>query len=397
MKRQVFSVFALFCMLISLCGCGSLGSRPASLGDSIALSGDGVVSSEILGELKQKNQVVKFCGTSGGLDYEWTVFGSEIKGTDDLSLGIEITKATNTEIAFRFLSMRDFGFSPVLSIILKDGWAAGSGAVYRVTESGESRSGGAVLTVKDACILTFTPTGQTGDFVIRAEDAENEADVSESPPPEESKQTTASNSAEQTQTPEDPETESHTTSMPQETEKTSEPEIGTTSVPQETETSSRPEETVNPPQSESVPDETQPQKKYTCILSIECISVLNHLDDLDPDKLDVLPKDGILFAAQEVEFKEGESVYDMLLRVCKEKKIPLEASFTPMYNSTYVEGIGNLYEFDCGPGSGWMYCVDGWYPNYGCSLYTLKDGQTVQWRYTCDLGGDIGGANALAG
>lgn len=380
MKRQVFSVFALFCMLISLCGCGSLGSRPASLGDSIALSGDGVVSSEILGKLKQKNQVVKFCGTSGGLDYEWTVFGSEIKGTDDLSLGIEITKATNTEIAFRFLSMRDFGFSPVLSIILKDGWATGSGAVYHVTESGESRSGEAVLTVKDACILTFTPTGQTGEFVIRAEDAGNEAGVSESPPPEESKQTTASNFAEQTQTPEDPETESHTTS-----------------VPHETETSSRPKETINPPQSESVPDETQPQKKHTCILSIECISVLNHLDDLDSDKLDVLPKDGILFAAQEVEFKEGESVYDLLLRVCKEKKIPLEASFTPMYNSTYVEGIGNLYEFDCGSGSGWMYCVDGWYPNYGCSLYTLKDGQTVQWRYTCDLGKDIGGATALAG
>ncbi len=45
-----------------------------------------------------------------------------------------------------------------------------------------------------------------------------------------------------------------------------------------------------------------------------------------------------------------------------------------MYNSYYVEGIGNLYEFDCGSESGWMCKVNGWFPNYGCSSYTLSDG-----------------------
>lgn len=49
-----------------------------------------------------------------------------------------------------------------------------------------------------------------------------------------------------------------------------------------------------------------------------------------------------------------------------------------------------LYEFDCGKDSGWMYCVNGWYPNYGCSKYTLEDGDTVEWRYTCNLGRDVG-------
>jgi hypothetical protein len=67
----------------------------------------------------------------------------------------------------------------------------------------------------------------------------------------------------------------------------------------------------------------------------------------------------------------------------------MEASWTPVYNSAYVEGINNLYEFDCGNLSGWMYCVDGWYPNYGCSRYQLKDGETVEFRYTCDLGKDV--------
>ncbi len=132
-------------------------------------------------------------------------------------------------------------------------------------------------------------------------------------------------------------------------------------------------------------------KTYSCTFSIECTTIFNHLDDLEPEKLDILPKDGILFSSRTVQFYEGESVYDVLQRICQENRIPMESSVTPMYNSAYIEGIGNLYQFDCGSCSGWMYCVDGKYPNYGSSRYQLKPGETVEWRYTCDLGYDIGG------
>ena len=71
----------------------------------------------------------------------------------------------------------------------------------------------------------------------------------------------------------------------------------------------------------------------------------------------------------------------------------MESSYVPLYGTAYVEGIGNLYEFDCGEGSGWMYRVNGNYPNFGCSRYILQDGDTVEFRYTCDLGADIGGRN----
>ena len=64
---------------------------------------------------------------------------------------------------------------------------------------------------------------------------------------------------------------------------------------------------------------------------------------------------------------------------------------TPVYNSAYIEGISNLYEFDCGERSGWMYKVNGWFPNYGCSRYELKNGDKIEWVYTCDLGRDVGG------
>ena len=70
---------------------------------------------------------------------------------------------------------------------------------------------------------------------------------------------------------------------------------------------------------------------------------------------------------------------------------PQKSDNTPIYNSAYIEGIANLYEFDCGELSGWMYKVNGWFPNYGCSRYRLTEGDVVEWVYTCDLGNDVGG------
>ena len=74
-------------------------------------------------------------------------------------------------------------------------------------------------------------------------------------------------------------------------------------------------------------------------------------------------------------------------------KLRMEFSMTPVYRSVYIEGIGNLYEFDGGPLSGWMYSVNGVFPNVGCSGCDLHDGDVIAWRYTCELGGDIGGRN----
>ena len=128
----------------------------------------------------------------------------------------------------------------------------------------------------------------------------------------------------------------------------------------------------------------------TCTFSIECSTILNNWDNLKESKAEFVPADGWILYPSEVEFYEGETVFDVLKRVCNEAGIQMESEWTPMYNSYYVSGINNLYEFDCGKDSGWMYAVNGWYPNYGCSKYTLEDGDTVEWRYTCDLGRDVG-------
>lgn len=124
--------------------------------------------------------------------------------------------------------------------------------------------------------------------------------------------------------------------------------------------------------------------------SISCGTILNNMNLLDKNKIELVPEDGIIFPLQEVTAYEGESVFDVLLREVENNKIHMEFVNTPMYNSTYIEGIHNLYEFDAGELSGWMYKVNEWFPNYGCSRYQVKEGDVIEWVYTCDLGRDVG-------
>ena len=131
-------------------------------------------------------------------------------------------------------------------------------------------------------------------------------------------------------------------------------------------------------------------KELKCTLSVSCKTILDNKDKLNPDKEDIVPEDGVIFPETEVIFYEGESVFNVLLREMKKNKIHMEFVMTPIYNSNYIEGIANLYEFDCGELSGWIYKVNGWVPNYGCSRYILKDGDVIEWVYTCDLGRDVG-------
>ena len=136
---------------------------------------------------------------------------------------------------------------------------------------------------------------------------------------------------------------------------------------------------------------------YTITLSVRCDTILDNMKLLDKEKEELVPEDGVIFPATEVTFYEGESVFNVLQREMKKAKIHMEFENTPMYNSAYIEGINNLYEFDVGELSGWMYKVNGWFPNYGASRYQLKQGDVVEWVYTCDLGRDVGGYYATGG
>lgn len=141
----------------------------------------------------------------------------------------------------------------------------------------------------------------------------------------------------------------------------------------------------------TVPDSPTeiPKQKVTCTFSISCATILDNMNKLDKDKISLVPKDGWILKPITVEVKENETVFDLLKRICMDKNIHMEASWTPMYNSAYIEGIYNLYEFDCGSLSGWMYNVNGVFYNYGCSKAVIQDGDVIRWEYTCDLGNDV--------
>lgn len=131
-------------------------------------------------------------------------------------------------------------------------------------------------------------------------------------------------------------------------------------------------------------------KEGTCILSVECSTILDHMESLTKTKTEIVPADGVIFGPTEVTFYQGESVFDVLQREMQANEIQMEFAWTPLYDSNYVEGIANLYEFDCGELSGWMFCVNDWYPNYGASRYLVSEGDVIEWHYTCDIGEDLG-------
>lgn len=136
--------------------------------------------------------------------------------------------------------------------------------------------------------------------------------------------------------------------------------------------------------------DTNGDGKLTCTLEIRCDTLLGSLDKLSEGKAALVPEDGMLLPVTEVEFTGGNSVFDVFRQTLKNQKIHFEYVDASAYDSVYIEGIGNLYEFDCGPQSGWMYSVNGTYPGLGCSGYTLADGDVIVFSYTLDLGADLG-------
>ena len=137
--------------------------------------------------------------------------------------------------------------------------------------------------------------------------------------------------------------------------------------------------------------------EHKCTISISCANILDNMSWLDPEKHELVPEDGWILKPIEVTFYEGESVFNVLQRTCKQQGIHMEFVNTPIYNSAYIEGIHNLYEFDCGQLSGWIYKVNGWSPNYGCSRYALADGDVIEWVYSCNLGIDANAYVAVGG
>lgn len=89
-----------------------------------------------------------------------------------------------------------------------------------------------------------------------------------------------------------------------------------------------------------------------------------------------------------VKIQTGDTVFDILHRAVQKHGIQME--YQGSGSTLYVEGINNLYEFDRGSESGWMYRVNGVFPNKSAGVYTVQNQSHIEWLYTRNLGRDIG-------
>ena len=370
--KRILSLILTFVLLLSFTACNGNFAQ-VDLKEPVALSDDGIVEKDVFEKIKNENAIATFTGESGEMEYEWTIFGSDLEDTRDVNLSITLEK-TDKGIKIKFSETEDFGFPALLSVHLSEKWKADSATAY----DGDSAVYSVSITGSKTSILNIS----VGKIVAECEIL-----------PDATKQTETIPSTETTEPDNDDKGSSETNKIDG---YLSDVKDSDNRVYSDGQNKGKDQYETDPvPEGKPLPVEPEDQdvdkkKSYTCTFSIECSTILNNLSDLDPDKRELIPSNGVILAPAKVTFYEGESVFDVLQRVCKEKGIHLESSWTPIYNSAYIEGIHNLYEFDCGELSGWVYRVNGWYPNYGCSRYQLADGEKVEFRYTCDLGKDVG-------
>ena len=146
---------------------------------------------------------------------------------------------------------------------------------------------------------------------------------------------------------------------------------------------------------------TTEMKKY-CTVRIKCNTIYDNLSKLKSGKKDFLPSNGVILNNVKVELNGGESAFDVIKKACEENVctdnckyckangVQIEYTYTPAFNNYYIEGIHQIYEKDCGTQSGWMYSVNGVFPDVGTSSYSVSPGDVIVFSFTCNMGEDIG-------
>lgn len=337
MKRLAACILSIV-WIFALCGCADAPAKN-KFSEPIEIPENGIVEKSVFENLKKQDSTAVFYGLSNDIKYVWTVHGGDVEESGDTNLSVDIKDAENGEGKIISYGEKErLPFTAMLSVTLKEKWDAQSAEVYKISENGNQPLNRVFVTGSEETVINFPVSGTGGKFLITpVKELVENASLSEK---------------------ESAFKESYSES--------------------------------------SVFDgKTKPNADFNkkeageCTFSIECSSIFSNLDKLPPEKLALLPSDGVILKPQSVSFHEGETVFELTQRLCRENKIHLETNFTPIYSSVYIEGVNNIYEFDCGALSGWFYMVNGCYPNYSSSKYKLKDGDDICLRYSCDLGEDI--------
>lgn len=125
-------------------------------------------------------------------------------------------------------------------------------------------------------------------------------------------------------------------------------------------------------------------------VSADCTAALSNMELIaeDVNPRDVIPSDGVVIKQCEVALQEGSSAFDALTAAAREQHVRVD--YTGSVYGTYVRGIGYIQEFGFGELSGWLYKVNGEFPDISAAYFTLNEGDVVEFVYTCSLGSDVG-------
>lgn len=122
-------------------------------------------------------------------------------------------------------------------------------------------------------------------------------------------------------------------------------------------------------------------KRYIT-LSIDCKTILNNLNELPEQYHSFVPSNGVILAEKKVSINEGDTMFDVIVKVTKMQKIQLSSI------GGYIQSINNLPEKLFNGSGGWMYEVNGVYGDKGSKEYVLNNNDKVKWRYSC-YNGDL--------
>ena len=143
--KRILSLILTLVLLLSFTACSGNFAQ-VDLKEPIAIPENGIVEKSVFDEVKSENAIATFTGKSNDIEYEWTVFGSDILDTRDINLSV-VLKESDGGIKVTFNETEDFGFPALLSIHISERWKVdsataydGKTAVYSVSVTGSKTS-----------------------------------------------------------------------------------------------------------------------------------------------------------------------------------------------------------------------------------------------------------------
>lgn len=421
--RKKFTWLFLLSLIIGLSACGKTAAATSQATHTptvVKLAKSGVVSKDKMTQLVQAKRNFTFKGQTHGISYTWAYTAAQVKNPTKQKLGLKLTEkdiqaalkktagATN-HISFKLAKFHLAG-SPTLTITIPKHWHAT--AVTLVTAKPLTVQSKTAVQLKRTAnktrlTLKVTATNQTYHLIgtkhvaTKTVKSAKATSHSQTTVAKKKSQTTATAKKAQKTTRKQATTAATTTASSAtssaSTADTSDDSAAhattsssTTQSSQHAATQNQTTTSANATTKTTKSTATKTNTTPTVTISISCATAAAKLGDVKSSKQAYVPSDGWILKPTKVTLKSGESVYDVLKTVTAAHGIQMESRYTPMYGAYYIEGIHQLYEFDAGSLSGWMYAVDGWFPNYGASEYTdLKDGSVIKWVYTLNLGSDV--------